>query len=214
MIILLKKHQTIERIINTGIVAVVRSESIEEGVRISKACVEGGIPAIEVTYTVPGATDVIKALKKEFSEDELIVGAGTVLDSATARIAILAGAEYIVSPGFDEETAKLCNLYQIPYMPGCMTITEMMRAMELGSDIIKLFPGSAFGPSFVKAVKAPLPQVNIMPTGGVSLDNIDEWFKNGVVAVGAGGKLASGTSESIKATAQEFVRKIKEIRNK
>nr|WP_328221815.1 bifunctional 2-keto-4-hydroxyglutarate aldolase/2-keto-3-deoxy-6-phosphogluconate aldolase [Fusobacterium perfoetens] len=214
MIILLKKHQTIERIINTGIVAVVRSESIEEGVRISKACVEGGIPAIEVTYTVPGATDVIKALKKEFSEDELIVGAGTVLDAATARIAILAGAEYIVSPGFDEETAKLCNLYQIPYMPGCMTITEMMRAMELGSDIIKLFPGSAFGPSFVKAVKAPLPQVNIMPTGGVSLDNIDEWFKNGVVAVGAGGKLASGTSESIKATAQEFVRKIKEIRNK
>lgn len=214
MIILLKKHQTIEKIINTGIVAVVRSESIEEGVRISKACVEGGIPAIEVTYTVPGATDVIKALKKEFSEDELIVGAGTVLDAATARIAILAGAEYIVSPGFDEETAKLCNLYQIPYMPGCMTITEMMRAMELGSDIIKLFPGSAFGPSFVKAVKAPLPQVNIMPTGGVSLDNIDEWFKNGVVAVGAGGKLASGTSESIKATAQEFVRKIKEIRNK
>lgn len=214
MIILLKKHQTIERIINTGIVAVVRSESIEEGVRISKACVEGGIPAIEVTYTVPGATDVIKALKKEFSEDELIIGAGTVLDAATARIAILAGAEYIVSPGFDEETAKLCNLYQIPYMPGCMTITEMMRAMELGSDIIKLFPGSAFGPSFVKAVKAPLPQVNIMPTGGVSLDNIDEWFKNGVVAVGAGGKLASGTSESIKATAQEFVRKIKEIRNK
>lgn len=214
MIILLKKHQTIERIINTGIVAVVRSESIEEGVRISKACVEGGIPAIEVTYTVPGATDVIKALKKEFSEDELIVGAGTVLDAATARIAILAGAEYIVSPGFDEETAKLCNLYQIPYMPGCMTITEMMRAMELGSDIIKLFPGSAFGPSFVKAVKAPLPQVNIMPTGGVSLDNIDEWFKNGVVAVGAGGKLASGTSESIKATAQEFVKKIKEIRNK
>lgn len=214
MIILLKKHQTIERIINTGIVAVVRSESIEEGVRISTACVEGGIPAIEVTYTVPGATDVIKALKKEFSEDELIVGAGTVLDAATARIAILAGAEYIVSPGFDEETAKLCNLYQIPYMPGCMTITEMMRAMELGSDIIKLFPGSAFGPSFVKAVKAPLPQVNIMPTGGVSLDNIDEWFKNGVVAVGAGGKLASGTSESIKATAQEFVRKIKEIRNK
>lgn len=214
MIILLKKHQTIEKIINTGIVAVVRSESIEEGVRISKACVEGGIPAIEVTYTVPGATDVIKALKKEFSEDELIVGAGTVLDAATARIAILAGAEYIVSPGFDEDTAKLCNLYQIPYMPGCMTITEMMRAMELGSDIIKLFPGSAFGPSFVKAVKAPLPQVNIMPTGGVSLDNIDEWFKNGVVAVGAGGKLASGTSESIKATAQEFVRKIKEIRNK
>ncbi|NME35532.1 MULTISPECIES: bifunctional 2-keto-4-hydroxyglutarate aldolase/2-keto-3-deoxy-6-phosphogluconate aldolase [Fusobacterium] len=211
---MLKKHETIEKIINTGIVAVVRSESIEEGIRISKACVQGGIPAIEVTYTVPGATEVIKALKNEFSPSELIVGAGTVLDATTARIAILAGAEYIVSPGFDLETAKLCNLYQIPYMPGCMTITEMTKAMEYGCDIIKLFPGSAFGPSFVKAVKAPLPQVNIMPTGGVSLDNIEEWFKNGVVAVGAGGKLASGTSESIIETAKAFVNKIKEIRNK
>ena len=210
---MLKKHETVNRIIETGIVAVVRSESIEEGIRISKACITGGIPAIEVTYTVPGATEVIKALKENFAKEELIVGAGTVLDSETARIAILAGAEYIVSPGFDEETAKLCNTYQIPYMPGCMTITEMTKAMSYGSDIIKLFPGSAFGPSFVKGVKAPLPQINIMPTGGVSLENIDEWFKNGVVAVGAGGKLASGTSESITETAKAFVKKIKEIRN-
>lgn len=144
----------------------------------------------------------------------MIVGAGTVLDATTARIAILAGAEFIVSPAFDEETAKLCNLYQVPYMPGCMTITEMTKAMEYGSEIIKLFPGSAFGPSFVKAVKAPLPQVNIMPTGGVSLENMEEWFANGVVAVGAGGKLASGTDEEIIATAQSFVEKIKEIRAK
>lgn len=211
---MLKKSETLERIINTGIVAVVRAESIAEAVRISSACIEGGVPAIEVTYTVPGATDVIKALKETFPADKLIVGAGTVLDSATARIAILAGAEYIVSPGFDEETAKLCNLYQIPYMPGCMTITEMMKAMQYGADIVKLFPGSAFGPSFVKAVKAPLPQANIMPTGGVSLDNVEEWFKNGVVAVGAGGKLATGSSESITATAKAFVEKIREIRNK
>lgn len=192
----------------------VRSETIEEGIRISKACVEGGIPAIEVTYTVPGATEVIKALKEQFSSDELVIGAGTVLDAATARIAILAGSEFIVSPAFDEETAKLCNLYQVPYMPGCMTITEITKAMQYGADIVKLFPGSAFGPSFVKAVKAPLPQANIMPTGGVSLENIDEWFKNGVVAVGAGGKLASGSSEDIIAIAKAFVEKIKEIRNK
>ena len=99
-------------------------------------------------------------------------------------------------------------------MPGCMTITEITKAMQYGADIVKLFPGSAFGPSFVKAVKAPLPQANIMPTGGVSLENIDEWFKNGVVAVGAGGKLASGSSENIIATAKAFVGKIKEIRNK
>lgn len=211
---MLKKSETLERIINTGIVAVVRAESIEEAVRISSACIEGGVPAIEVTYTVPGATEVIKALKETFPADKLIVGAGTVLDATTARIAILAGAEYIVSPGFDEETAKLCNLYQIPYMPGCMTITEMMKAMQYGADIVKLFPGSAFGPSFVKAVKAPLPQANIMPTGGVSLENVEEWFKNGVVAVGAGGKLATGSSESITATAKAFVEKIREIKNK
>ncbi|MEE0138530.1 bifunctional 2-keto-4-hydroxyglutarate aldolase/2-keto-3-deoxy-6-phosphogluconate aldolase, partial [Fusobacterium ulcerans] len=204
----------LKKITDIGIVAVVRSETIEEGIRISKACVEGGIPAIEVTYTVPGATEVIKALKEQFTSDELVIGAGTVLDAATARIAILAGSEFIVSPAFDEETAKLCNLYQVPYMPGCMTITEITKAMQYGADIVKLFPGSAFGPSFVKAVKAPLPQANIMPTGGVSLENIDEWFKNGVVAVGAGGKLASGSSEDIIATAKAFVEKIKEIRNK
>lgn len=211
---MLKKSKIFKKITDIGIVAVVRSETIEEGIRISKACVEGGIPAIEVTYTVPGATEVIKALKEQFTSDELVIGAGTVLDAATARIAILAGSEFIVSPAFDEETAKLCNLYQVPYMPGCMTITEITKAMQYGADIVKLFPGSAFGPSFVKAVKAPLPQANIMPTGGVSLENIDEWFKNGVVAVGAGGKLASGSSEDIITTAKAFVEKIKEIRNK
>lgn len=211
---MLKKSKILKKITDIGIVAVVRSETIEEGIRISKACVEGGIPAIEVTYTVPGATEVIKALKEQFTSDELVIGAGTVLDAATARIAILAGSEFIVSPAFDEETAKLCNLYQVPYMPGCMTITEITKAMQYGADIVKLFPGSAFGPSFVKAVKAPLPQANIMPTGGVSLENIDEWFKNGVVAVGVGGKLASGSSEDIIATAKAFVGKIKEIRNK
>ena len=211
---MLKKSKVLKKITDIGIVAVVRSETVEEGIRISKACVEGGIPAIEVTYTVPGATEVIKALKEQFTSDELVIGAGTVLDASTARIAILAGSEFIVSPAFDEETAKLCNLYQVPYMPGCMTITEITKAMQYGAEIVKLFPGSAFGPSFVKAIKAPLPQANIMPTGGVSLENIEEWFKNGVVAVGAGGKLASGSSEDIIATAKAFVEKIKEIRNK
>jgi 2-dehydro-3-deoxyphosphogluconate aldolase/(4S)-4-hydroxy-2-oxoglutarate aldolase len=207
-----KKYETLKRITDVGIVAVVRAESIDEAMRISKACVAGGVPAIEVTYTVPGATEVIKALKEQIPASELIIGAGTVLDSETARIAILAGAEYIVSPGFDLETAKLCNRYQIPYMPGCMTITEMMRAMEAGADIVKLFPGSAFGPDFIKAVKAPLPQANIMPTGGVSLENVDKWIKNGVIAVGAGGKLATGPSEEITATAKAFVERIKEVR--
>lgn len=165
---------------------------------------------------MPKADKVITSLSNKFSKDELIVGAGTVLDSETARIAILAGAKYIVSPGFDIETAKLCNRYQIPYMPGCMTITEMIKAMEAGADIIKVFPGSVYGPDFIKAIKGPLPQAVLMPTGGVSIDNVDKWIKNGCVAVGVGGELTAGAKtgdyDKVTATAKEFVEKVKEAR--
>lgn len=208
----MKKFELLQKIKDVGVVAVIREENLEKAIEVSKACIEGGIPAVEVTYTVPNATEVISHLKMSIPAEKLIVGAGSVLDSETARIAILAGAEYIVSPAFDIDTAKLCNRYQVPYMPGCMTITEMVTAMEAGCDIIKMFPGSAFGPSFVKAVKAPLPQINIMPTGGVSLENVDEWFKNGVIAVGAGGQLTSGSYEEIVIKSQEFVKKVKNIR--
>lgn len=208
----MKKFEILQKIKDVGVVAVIREENLEKAIKVSKACIEGGIPAVEVTYTVPNATEVISQLKLTIPVEKLIIGAGSVLDSETARIAILAGAEYIVSPAFDIETAKLCNRYQIPYMPGCMTITEMVSAMEAGCDIIKMFPGSAFGPSFVKAVKAPLPQINIMPTGGVSLENVDEWFKNGVIAVGAGGQLTSGSYEEIVIKSQEFVKKVKNIK--
>lgn len=212
----MEKINTLSRIEEVGVVAVVRADNEEQAVKISKACIEGGIPAIEVTFTVPGADKVITTLKNTFSKEELIVGAGTVLDSETARIAILAGAQYIVSPGFDLESAKLCNRYQIPYMAGCMTITEMIRAMEAGVDIVKLFPGDAFGPSMVKNVKAPLPQVPIMPTGGVSLDNVAQWIKNGCVAVGVGGQLIGGAKtgnyQEITETAKKFVAKVKEAR--
>ncbi len=210
------KHEVLKKITDVGVVAVVRAENEEQAINISKACIEGGIPAIEVTFTVPGAADVIKALDQKFGDDELIVGAGTVLDSETARIAILAGAKYIVSPGFDLESAKLCNRYQVPYMPGCLTITEMLTAMEAGADVVKLFPGSAFGPSYVKAVKGPLPQANIMPTGGVSLDNVATWIKNGVVAVGVGGDLTApaknGDYEGVKQNAIAFVEAVKKAR--
>ncbi|AGK99552.1 bifunctional 4-hydroxy-2-oxoglutarate aldolase/2-dehydro-3-deoxy-phosphogluconate aldolase [Clostridium pasteurianum] len=214
---MIEKFNTLARIEEVGVVAVVRAESEDEAVKISKACIEGGISAIEVTFTVPGADKVITSLKNKFSKEELIVGAGTVLDSETARIAILAGAQYIVSPGFDLESAKLCNRYQIPYMAGCMTITEMIKALEAGTDIIKLFPGSAFGPSMVKNVKAPLPQIPIMPTGGVSLENVDQWIKNGCIAVGVGGQLIEGAKtgnyELITETAKKFVEKVRAARN-
>lgn len=211
------KQQIIKRITDVGVVAVIRANNSEEAIKISEACIEGGIPAIELTFTVPGAHEVIKTLNERFSHDELILGAGTVLDSETARLAILNGATYIVSPHFDLETAKLCNRYQIPYMPGCLTITEMVTAMEAGCDIVKLFPGSSFGPGYVKAVKGPLPQANIMPTGGVSLDNIAEWIKNGVVAVGVGGELtrpaSTGDYKQVALNAKAFVEKVKEARN-
>lgn len=207
----MKKHDIIKRIEDTGIVAVVRAENDKHAKDIAYACMDGGIDAIEIAFTVPGAHKVIESLVKEFG-DNLLVGAGTVLDSETARVAILAGAKYIVSPAFDLDTAKLCNRYQIPYMPGCMTLTEMIRAMEAGADIIKVFPGSVFGPSFIKAIKGPLPQAVLMPTGGVNLDNVDQWIKNGCVAVGVGGGLTKGSKDEITETAKKFIEKIKNAR--
>ncbi|MBT2758885.1 bifunctional 4-hydroxy-2-oxoglutarate aldolase/2-dehydro-3-deoxy-phosphogluconate aldolase [Mesobacillus foraminis] len=213
----MNKLQVLTKIADCGVVAVVRADSKEEAIHISEACVKGGILGIEVTFTISDAEDVIKELAAHYAGNpEVVLGAGTVLDAATARIAILAGAQFIVSPSFDEQTARLCNLYQIPYMPGCMTITEMKNALEHGVDIIKLFPGNAFGPDFVKSVKAPLPQVNIMPTGGVSLENVDQWIKNGCVAVGVGGNLVApaktGDYEKITEYASQYIKKVKEAR--
>ncbi|WP_121611320.1 bifunctional 4-hydroxy-2-oxoglutarate aldolase/2-dehydro-3-deoxy-phosphogluconate aldolase [Mesobacillus foraminis] len=213
----MNKLQVLTKIADCGVVAVIRADSKEEAIHISEACVKGGILGIEVTFTISDAEDVIKELAAHYAGNpEVVLGAGTVLDAATARIAILAGAQFIVCPSFDEQTARLCNLYQIPYMPGCMTITEMKNALEHGVDIIKLFPGNAFGPDFVKSVKAPLPQVNIMPTGGVSLENVDQWIKNGCVAVGVGGNLVApaktGDYEKITEYASQYIKKVKEAR--
>lgn len=207
----MKKYKILKRIENTGIIAVVRADNIKEAKRIAYACMAGNIDSIEITFTVPGANEVIKTLVEEF-RDNLLVGAGTVLDSETARIAILAGAKYIVSPSFDLGTAKLCNKYQIPYIPGCMTITEIVTAMEAGADIIKIFPGSTFGPSIISAIKGPIPQVNLMPTGGVNLDNVGQWIKNGCIAVGVGGSLTKGSKEEITETGKQFVERIKEAK--
>lgn len=210
------KGKTIDKILECGVVAVVRATSEEEAIKISDACIAGGIVGIEVTFTVPGAEKVINALVNKFGSDKLLVGAGTVLDAVTARVAILNGAAFIVSPGFDKEVAEVCNLYQVPYMPGCFTITEMVTAMKAGVDVIKLFPGSAGSPSYVKAVKGPLPQVNIMPTGGVNLDNVDQWIKSGCVAVGAGSDLTGpakkGDYAGVTELAKQFVSKVKQAR--
>lgn len=213
----MNKLKVLTNIAECGVVAVVRADSAEEAINISDACVQGGILGIEITFTIKGAEQILKELSSIYADhQQVVLGAGTVLDTATARIAILAGAQFIVSPSFDKETAKLCNLYQVPYMPGCMTITEMKHALEYGADIIKLFPGNAFGPDFVKSVRAPLPQVNIMPTGGVSLDNVDQWIRNGCVAVGVGGNLVApaktGDYEKITHYAKQYIDRVQEAR--
>ena len=145
-----------------------------------------------------------------------MLGAGTVLDSETARMAILSGANFIVSPGFNENAAKLCNRYAVPYTPGCMTITEVLHAMEAGADIIKIFPADLFGPTIIKDIKGPLPQAKLMPTGGVDVSNVDQWIKAGAVMVGAGSSLTKGAKTgdyaAITKTAKEFIEKIKEAR--
>ena len=210
------KEQVITRICDAGIVAVVRAESAEQAKKITDACIAGGVPAIEMTFTVPNADEVIRELAKMYTSDQIILGAGTVLDSETARAAILAGAEYIVSPCFDLATAKLCNRYRVPYMPGCMTVTEVVTAMEAGADIIKLFPGELFGPKAIKAIHGPIPQAKIMPTGGVSADNVHEWIAAGAVAVGAGGALTAGARTgdyaAITEAGKKFVENIKKAR--
>jgi len=211
----MRKFNILNKLTDVGVVAVIRANDETEAIEMAKACLAGGIKGIELTFTTPGADHVIQALTKTF-KDEMLIGAGTVLDSETARIAILAGANYIISPGFDEATAKLCNRYQIPYLPGCMTITEMIRAMEAGCDIIKLFPGNAFGPDFIKAVKGPLPQINIMPTGGVNLSNAHEWIQAGCIAVGIGSDLTApaktGDFAGVTELAKQFVTKVKKAR--
>lgn len=213
----MKKVNILSKLRKAGVIAVVRGNSKNEVIKAVEAIIEGGMKGIELTFTVPHAEEIIAELVEKYqNHSDIVIGAGTVLDSVTARIAILAGAEYIVSPSFDRETAEICNLYQIPYLPGCMTITEMKEALKAGVDIIKLFPGSAFGPSIVKAFKAPLPHLNIMPTGGVSLENMGDWFKAGVVAVGVGGNLlapvAEGNFAEVTKVAKQYMNQYRELK--
>ncbi len=212
------KEKVITRITDVGVVAVVRAENSEKAMRIVDACIEGGIPAIELTFTVPKAHKVIEDLAAKYSSDEIILGAGTVMDSETARIAMLSGAEYIVSPYFDLETVKTCNRYRVPCMPGAMTIKEVVAAMEAGADIVKIFPGDLFGPKIIKDIKGPIPYAKMMPTGGVDVDNVDQWIKAGAVAVGAGSSLTAGAKtgdyKAVAETAKKFVEAVKAARGK
>jgi 2-dehydro-3-deoxyphosphogluconate aldolase / (4S)-4-hydroxy-2-oxoglutarate aldolase len=209
------KIDVLSNIVAFGLVVVIRAENPDQAARIAEACGLASVAALEITFTVPGASGVIEHLAKKFS-GKILLGAGTVLDPETARIAILAGAQFVVSPALNPDTARLCNRYQVPYMPGAGTIHEVIQAMECGADIVKVFPGEILGPAFVKAVKGPLPQASLMPAGGVSLENVGDWIRAGSVAVGVGGNLTAGARTgdfaSITHLARQFVEKIKEAR--
>lgn len=197
----MKKIKLVQQIMEEGVVAVLRGDTPDEVVEMAQQAIAGGIKVIEVTMTVPFALRAIEKLASTYSSTSqdptkfAIIGVGTVLDPETARAAILSGSEFVVGPALNPATVTLCNRYRVPVMPGVMTIQEIQHALELGVDIVKLFPGNLYSPSMIKAIKGPLPQANIMPTGGVSLSNLGEWIRAGAVAVGIGSDL---TADAIK----------------
>jgi 2-dehydro-3-deoxyphosphogluconate aldolase/(4S)-4-hydroxy-2-oxoglutarate aldolase len=193
-----------------GVVCVMRGVTDETLVPIAEAVIEGGVSVLEVTMNTDGAIDKIARLAEETSED-VLVGAGTVLDAESARTAILAGAQFVIAPNFDPDTIDVCNRYGVPVAPGINTPTEAVNAYEAGADLVKLFPASPLGPEYVSALQGPLPQIPVVPTGGISTDNAAAYFEAGAVAVGVGSALiddeaiAAGDYDRITANAEELV---------
>ena len=211
------KESVIAKIRELGVVAVIRGKDAADGVKIAEACIAGGVTAIEVAFTTPRAHETIHILADKYKDNkDVVIGAGTVLDPETARIAILEGAEFVVSPALNLDTIRLCNRYRVAVMPGTTTLDGVVSALEAGADIIKNFPGEIVGMKMIKAIKGPLPQAQVMPTGGVSVENLAEWLHAGCVAVGAGGSLtgaaAKGDFATVTENAKKFVAAVKAAR--
>jgi 2-dehydro-3-deoxyphosphogluconate aldolase/(4S)-4-hydroxy-2-oxoglutarate aldolase len=183
------KLQTLRRIREVGLIPVLRARKQEDAIAIAHAIREGGVPILEITMTVPGALEVIRELAATFG-NQVLIGAGTVLDPETARACILAGAEFIVSPALKISTIEICHRYAVPIFPGALTPTEVLTAWEAGADAVKVFPcGAMGGAQYLKSLKAPLPQIEMIPTGGVSLSTAAEFFAAGAFALGVGADL-------------------------
>lgn len=208
----------LQRVLDGGIVAIIRATSGEQLVNVARALHEGGIDVIEVTFTVPNVLEILAAVRKDLGK-KILLGAGTVLDPETCRAALLAGAEFIVSPSLNLEVIKLCKRYGKLVMPGAFTPTEIVTAWEAGADIVKLFPADCVGPNYLKALRGPLPQVRILPTGGVDLKTLPDFFKAGACAVGLGGQLVeksaveSGNMTRIRELAAQYVALVKQTRS-
>lgn len=209
---ILKKYKILNQLHENYLVAVVRGNDEDETKKIVDEIIKGGFKNIEITFTVPNAEEVINQVHKQYGDD-IVLGAGTVLDAATAQIAINKGAQYIVSPHLDTNISKLCNVYSIPYLPGCSSATEIIEALRYGSDLIKLFPGGQLGAGFIKDIKGPVPNVELMPSGGVNLDNVSDWIEKGSFAVGIGGDLTKeftgNNFEVISEKAQKYVEAVR-----
>ena len=208
----MRKEQVLTRMKEDCLVAVVRAKNKEQGEKVIDAIIAGGINFIEITMTMDEGNPVefIQFMSEKYRNNEkVVIGAGTVLDPETARAVILAGANYVVSPGLNVETIKLCNRYRVPMLPGVMSPTEAITALESGCDIIKVFPGNVVGPGAISSFKGPLPQGDFMPSGGVDVDNVDKWIKAGACAVGTGSSLTKGAKTgdfaAVTAKAREFV---------
>ena len=208
----MRKEQVITRMKEDCLVAVVRAKNKEQGEKVIDAVIAGGINFIEITMTMDEGNPVefIQFMSEKYRNNErIVIGAGTVLDPETARAVILAGANYVVSPGLNVDTIKLCNRYKVPMLPGVMSPTEAITALEAGCDIIKVFPGNVVGPGAISSFKGPLPQGDFMPSGGVDVGNVDKWLKAGACAVGTGSSLTKGAKTgdfaAVTAKAREFV---------
>jgi 2-dehydro-3-deoxyphosphogluconate aldolase/(4S)-4-hydroxy-2-oxoglutarate aldolase len=214
----MKKEEVLRRIQEIGLLPVLRANSVDQALALAAAIEAGGVTALEVTMTVPGALEVIRQLVRE-TNGRILIGAGTVLDPETARACMLAGAEFIVSPSLNLKTIEICRRYSVPVMPGALTPTEVVTAWEAGADVVKVFPCSALGgASYLKALKGPLPQIELIPTGGVSLATAAEFLTAGAFALGVGSDLvnlkaiADGKPELITLAAREYMTIIRSFR--
>jgi 2-dehydro-3-deoxyphosphogluconate aldolase / (4S)-4-hydroxy-2-oxoglutarate aldolase len=186
---MLRKHAVLHTIMTTGAVLIVRLDSTEEALAVSRAAIGGGIKALEITLSVPDALGVIRTLSTEFDGQDIAIGAGTVLDEAAAFACIQAGARLLVSPNVSVGAIKAANRYGAVAIPGAYTPSEVVAALEEGADLVKVFPTESLGPDHIKAIKAPLPQAELLPAGGATPDNVAAWFAAGATAVGVGSSI-------------------------
>jgi 2-dehydro-3-deoxyphosphogluconate aldolase / (4S)-4-hydroxy-2-oxoglutarate aldolase len=212
------REQILQQIKKVGLVPVLRAPSAEIAVAAAQAIEKGGVPIVEVTMTVPGAIDAISELVKS-SQGRVLVGAGTVLDPETARACMLVGAQFVVSPSLNVRTIEVCRRYGVPVIPGALTPTEVVTAWEAGADVVKVFPCSAVGgPKYLAALKGPLPQIDLIPTGGVSLATAAEFLAAGAFALGVGGDLvdtkaiADGKPELVTENARKYLAIVEQAR--